>query len=823
MNRMSLNGAWSMRCTQDREFLPATVPGSVLADLLNNHQIDDPFYRKNEYKTRDLFEKDYEYVREFTVSKEFLSEETCELVCNGLDTLAKIYINDVFFHETDNMHRTWRFDVKHVLNAGSNTIRIVFDSPLAYIRDALANCDEQIDYTSTGSTPGNGFLRKSHCMFGWDWGPQLPDAGIWRDIELQAYSHGRISDFKLHQAHSEGNVHLSLELEFEYLQEEPYQIKVYWTSPDKKTTTHCFQPTDDLCWDENEPKLWWPNGYGEQPLYHLKIELCAQDTVCEEKEVQIGLRTLTVSTEKDEWGNEFCFTVNGVKLFAMGADYIPEDNILSRVTPEKTEQLIRSCTQANFNSIRVWGGAHYPDDSFYELCDKYGLIVWQDLMFACNVYRFTKEFEENIVEEIKDNVRRIRHHACLGLWCGNNEMESGWVEWDRVKFHSPQLKADYIKQFEYVMPQVVKKEDPDTFYWNSSPSSKGCFDDPSDPNRGDVHYWDVWHKLEPFTKYRSQYFRFCSEFGFQSFPCLKTVKSFTLPKDRNIFSSVMESHQKNGNANGRILFYLSDYFCFPKDFDSMLYVSQLLQADAIKYGVEHWRRNRGRCMGAIYWQLNDCWPVASWASIDYFGRWKALHYAAKKFFAHKLVTALDNDTKVDFYVHNEDAEEFDATLQISLRTFDFATISQQEIDCTCEARTAKCVHTMDFANACEKYGRDSIFVEYQLLIAGESVSQGTVTFVRPKHLELQTPKYSVAVNEDAESFNINVKSNTFAPYLEVSTEDLDVIFSDNYCAISDKNGVNLTVKKQELPETMTAQELKQRIKVRSLADSFVAE
>ena len=350
----------------------------------------------------------------------------------------------------------------------------------------------------------------------------------------------------------------------------------------------------------------------------------------------------------------------------MGGNYIPEDCIYSRITPEVQKYILESCKRANFNCVRVWGGGYYPSDHFYDLCDEMGLIVWQDLMFACNVYDLTEEFEDNITKEITENVKRLRHHASLGLWCGNNEMESAWDHWPEVQSESKYLRADYIKMFEYIVPKAVRAADSETFFWQSSPSSGGCFDDPDDENRGDCHYWDVWHGQKPFTDYQKHYFRFCSEFGFQSFPCLKTVESFTEEKDRNIFSRVMENHQKNPAANGKILYYLSENFRYPENFRKLLYVSQILQGMAMKYGVDHWRRHRGRCMGTLYWQINDNWPVASWASIDYFGRWKALHYMAKKFYGPQAVSMCMDGDIMQVYLANEsmDAQSYQVAFYV---------------------------------------------------------------------------------------------------------------------------------------------------------------
>ena len=386
---------------------------------------------------------------------------------------------------------------------------------------------------------------------------------------------------------------------------------------------HAFGGKPEEMLIEN-PRLWWPNGYGEQNLYSVLVRLLKNEEEVDTWEKRIGLRTLTKKTTKDEFGEYFAHEVNGVSFFAMRADYIPEDCILGRCSEMRTRQLLTQCKEANFNVIRVWGGGHYPFDGFWDICDELGLVVWQDFMFACALYDLTEEFEENVRRELIDNIRRIRSHPSLGLWCGNNEMEM--FTDTEIWGCTPRQKADYIKLYEYIIPKILKEEDPYTFYWPASPSSGGSFDNPNDENRGDVHYWDVWHGNKPITEYRKFYFRYVSEFGFQSFPSIKTVETFTEKEDRNIFSYVMEKHQRNSTANGKIMNYMEQTFLYPSDFDTLLYASQLLQAEAMRYGVEHFRRNRGRCMGAIVWQLNDCWPVASWSSIDYYGRWKALHY-----------------------------------------------------------------------------------------------------------------------------------------------------------------------------------------------------
>lgn len=616
--QVNLGGAWRMREADSQTWHSAHVPGSVYADLMADGTMPDPFWRENELDAFERMKKDYVYQRAFTVTEAQLAHAHVELVCEGLDTLAHVSLNGREIAFADNMHITWVWDVKEQLHAGENTLEIRFDSPILY---CAKKAEEAPGWESSDATPGFRHLRKAHCMFGWDWGPRLPDAGIWRPIFLRTWDAARLENALMLQAHHDGVVDVTIRPEI--AGESAWAAEI--TAPDGEVIIIPETTAAEQVITIEHPQLWWPNGLGKQPLYRVTVRLATGDT----RTWRIGLRTMTISREKDEWGEEFCHVVNGMKVFAMGADYIPEDNILARVTPERTRRLLEDCKAANFNAIRVWGGGYYPDDAFYDICDKLGLLVWQDLMYACAFYDLTPDFERSIRVETHQNVARLRHHASLALICGNNEMEmfmaganSALINhrtWEFVPTY-PHHITDYVKMFEYILPAIVKETAPQTYWWPASPSSGGNFDAPNDENRGDNHYWDVWHGEKPFTEYRKFFFRYASEFGFQSFPCLKSVEQFTLPDDRNIFSRVMERHQRNQAANGKILSYLSQTFRYPNSFDDLLYASQLMQAEAIRYGVEHWRRNRGRCMGAIIWQLNDIWPVASWASIDYYGR-----------------------------------------------------------------------------------------------------------------------------------------------------------------------------------------------------------
>ena len=784
--QVNLGGAWRMREADSETWHSAHVPGSVYADLMADGTMPDPFWRENELDAFERMKKDYVYQRAFTVTEAQLAHAHVELVCEGLDTLAHVSLNGREIAFADNMHITWVWDVKEQLHAGENTLEIRFDSPILY---CAKKAEEAPGWESSDATPGFRHLRKAHCMFGWDWGPRLPDAGIWRPIFLRTWDAARLENALMLQAHHDGVVDVTIRPEI--AGESAWSAEI--TAPDGEVIIIPETTAAEQVITIEHPQLWWPNGLGKQPLYRVTVRLATGDT----RVWRIGLRTMTVSREKDEWGEEFCHVVNGVKVFAMGADYIPEDNILARVTPERTRRLLEDCKAANFNAIRVWGGGYYPDDAFYDICDELGLMVWQDLMYACAFYDLTPDFERSIRVETHQNVARLRHHASLALICGNNEMEmfmaganSALINhrtWEFVPTY-PHHITDYVKMFEYILPAIVKETAPQTYWWPASPSSGGNFDAPNDENRGDNHYWDVWHGEKPFTEYRKFFFRYASEFGFQSFPCLKSVEQFTLPDDRNIFSRVMERHQRNQAANGKILSYLSQTFRYPNSFDDLLYASQLMQAEAIRYGVEHWRRNRGRCMGAIIWQLNDIWPVASWASIDYYGRWKALHYAAKRFFAPVMISAeeegeLSQNPKINEYhpapleksfrlnVCNETLRDVTGEVVWALRAPDGEIVRQNQQTLTIPAMSAKWLDKVDCADA----SLTGHYVSFAFVVDDVALSEGTCIFCAPKHFEFVDPRLTVETCGDT----LVVTSHAYAKQVWLESEDADLLLDDN--------------------------------------------
>jgi len=821
MQLLTLNGAWRMKRTDEHEWIDAVVPGSVFNDLLRAGKMEDPFYRDNEMAALELTKFDYEYERSFEADPALLARDAVRLRCEGLDTLCEVSINGKLVLSADNMNRTYETDVKDALRAGPNDIRVVIRSATRFVIEK----DKEYHLTSCAdAVPGISHLRKAHSMFGWDWGPKLPDAGIWRDISILGYDLGRIDDVYVTQHHESGAVRLDVRTDVERL------------SPDAKLTVRAVLETPHgtvlereatvgtgsaaLSFDIAEPQLWWPHNYGEQPLYTLRVSLRGDAGDVDKRTLRVGLRTLVVRQERDMWGETFEFVVNGHSVFAMGANYIPEDNVFGRLSPERTERLLRSCAEANFNCIRVWGGGYYPEDHFYDACDRLGLIVWQDHLYACGAYDFNDAFKESIRRETMDNVKRIRHHASLGLWSGNNELEYAWANWGWTERYGEKQRDDYLRQFEQFLPELNASLDPNTFYWRSSPSSYGGIDDPNLESVGDMHYWDVWHGRKPITEYRTLFPRFMSEFGLQSFPSLKTVETFTLPEDRNIFSYVMEAHQKNGTGNEKILYYISEYFKYPKDFESLLYVSQLIQAEGMRVGVEHWRRNRGRCMGAIYWQLNDIWPGASWSSLDYFGRWKATQHAAKRFFAPVLISACEEGTNVSLHVTNDSLERFDGLLRWRLLDHRSEVIRAGETAVTADALSAREVITLalgDELNTPTKLRQR--YLEFTLTAEGQEVSGGTVLFVKSKHFEYLDPRIAAEVAEMEDRYVVGLRSEAFAKFVSLDLYDADASWSDNIFDLSASSTKQVIVPKSGLSAPLTLAQFRKRLVVRSLFDT----
>ena len=814
---VKLNQNWEIQCDKTKEvYSNNSVPCSVYQALIDNNKIPAPYYRENEFISTKICDDDYTFSNVFSLPEEVVENEHIFLKFNGIDTLSDIYLNGKLLGSTNNMHRVWEFDVKSLIKKQENLLEIKIKSPNKYIEEMQKNRPLWgVDSTMAGYP----HLRKAHCMFGWDWGPKLPDMGIWRDVVLECFNDGRINNVHYTQKHFENSVEINAEIQLENYGCDLAMFEIF--DPNGKLV---LQKKIDISGAKNEfstdfsienPKLWWANGYGEQNLYSCKINIFKNGNIVDQNITKVGLRTLTISQEKDQWGKEFCFILNGKKIFAMGANYIPEDQILPYCSEKKTRKLLEQCKKANYNFIRVWGGGIYPEDYFYDYCDENGIIIWQDFMFACSAYLLTEEFKNTVKEEIKDNVIRFRNHASLGLFCGNNEIESAWEYWGIPD--DPQAQSDYLKIFEEIIPEIVQKYSPGIFYWPSSPSSEGGFKDASSNHAGDMHYWDVWHGLKPIEAFKEFYYRFCSEYGFESLPSIKTIKAFADEElgDFDLMSPVMTAHQKCTDGNEKVMFYLAQMVRYPYSFKRLIYSSQLVQADCIRSNVEHMRRARGRCMGSAYWQVNDSNPVISWSSIDYFGRWKGLHYYAKKFYAPILLSVDNKNTSsLVFNISNETMENFSGKIKWTLRNNKAEILEWGEFKAECNSLSSKDIGTIDISKDIKTvFDKRSKYLEYRLVKDDEVISQNTTLFVRPKEFNFLDPQIQYTVKEFDDYFKIKLSAKYYAKSVCLDFVDFDGVFSDNWFDIHGNEPVEIFINKSDLSKKITKQDFENSLTI----------
>jgi beta-mannosidase len=848
----SLGGKWLFRQLGTDDWLPANVPGGVHTDLMAVGRIPDPFAADNEKRVQWVAQSDWEYRTAFAPAADLWEQERVFLVCDGLDTLAEVTLNGQSLGKTENMFRQYRWEVKPLLREGENELSILFPSPVRYI--AARQAERPMRGVSQ-AIPGGPYLRKAPCQFGWDWGPMLPPIGIWQDLRLEGRSVARLADVHLRQQHQHGAVTVTAALTVERWGDGPLTAGISVCDPEGtilKASASVADGRAQLVLPIPQPRLWWPNGYGDQPLYQVEVLLSAGGQVIDRRAFQLGLRTIELRQEDDEWGKSFTFVVNGVPIFAKGSNWIPADSFPTQLSDEHLEHLIRSAAESHQNMLRVWGGGLYEEERFYDLCDRYGILVWQDFIFSCSIYPFHEEaFLENVRVEAIENLRRLRHRAGLALWCGNNEMEQGWESWgwskpeldpslrtllETLARRSPpvafllhaldhleempgweELKAEYKRFFHTTLPEWVAQEDPDTPYWPSSPSSNTPFHDVNGQKQGDAHYWEVWHGRRPFTAYRDQYPRFMSEFGFQSLPPLATVRTYADEADWNMTSYVMEHHQRSSGGNGLMIAQMTDTFRMPKDFPALVYLSMVLQAEGIRYGVEHWRRNMHRVSGTLYWQLNDCWPVASWSSLDYFGRWKAFHYAARRFFAPLLLSVEDAPPRMNVHVSSDLREPWEGTLHWSLETLGGEVLQAGQEAVSAAPLASSRVCALDFSERIsDENARDLVFVS-ELRQGDRRVALVVAPFVPNKHLALVDPLLSVEVRPGGEGLVLEVTAGSLARFVELALEGADVVFSDNYFDLPAGRTLTVTA---PLPPGWSVEKAQRQLRVRSLYDSF---
>lgn len=813
----TLDGKWTVRSADGGERLETTIPASVYTALADAGRIPDPYCGENQYGAFPLSDADYIFEHTFETPPELLCCEKVYLRFNGIDTNALIFFNGIQLGKAENMHRIYEFDITGRLSSGSNTVQVSIFSPIDYIRGRQEN--EKL-WGVSSTTEGFPHMRKAHYMFGWDWGPALPDMGIWRSVELVGVKSGRIESVYVKQRHNGGSVQLSFETKLADLSSDGLELEISLTSP-AGTKTEISVPVQGTGASPEltiqNPLLWNVRGYGKQNLYAAKVILKKESEHVDERVFNIGLRTVGLSREKDQYGEEFCFKVNGTKIFAMGANYVPEDQLLSRRSEERTRALLESCAEANYNMIRVWGGGYYPDDYFYDICDKLGILVWQDFAFACAVYSSGMDFSSNIRQEVIDNVKRLRNHASLALWCGNNEIESAILGWGIPV--AEEQKQGYLRIFEKLIPSVLKLYDPQTCYHPSSPSSGGNFDDPSAENRGDSHYWDVWHNFKPSGDSKRHAFRFCSEYGFESIPCIKTVRAFAEEKDLNLMSPVMEAHQKCEAGNEKLLYYLAQTVHYPYSFEGLIYATQLVQAEAVRENAEHMRRNRGKCMGSLYWQLNDSNPAISWSSVDYFGKWKALHYYAKRFYAPVLCSVDDSDRENPVInISNETPSEFMGRVRWRVRKNDAGIVAEGVANAVVPPFSSKNILTLgkDITKL-EKNMYRNHYIEYSLIDNNAVSSDGTYMFVPPKQFEFLDPDIKLEIDMMGDLFRFVLDSTNFAKGVCIEFKNYSCRFRDNWFDLHGQP-VSLLINKANLPRAITPGELEKAVGIRSYYD-----
>ncbi len=822
-SEVSLNSGWKFREINKSEWLPATVPGCVHTDLLANKKIEDPFYRDNEKNLQWIGKTDWEYQKSFDVSAETLNRENLEIVFEGLDTYANVFLNDQPILNADNMFRTWRVDVKGALKKGTNVLRIKFRSPINEILPLMAKLDYELPASNDQGEKTSPYTRKAPYQYGWDWGPRFVTSGVWKPVNLVAWDNARIEDLQIKQNKlTKENADLSAVVEVISSTNTDAVIEIENSADQKVVATKEVKLTTgvnrvSVDFSLKNPKLWFPIGLGEQALYTFKSRLKLNNKLVDEQSKRTGLRTLELRQKPDQYGISFEFIINGIPVFGRGANWIPADIFPTRVSKEKYKTLLTSLKDANMNMLRVWGGGIYEDDYYYDLADEMGILIWQDFMFACSMYPGDKAFLENVRREAIDNVKRLRNHPSIVIWVGNNEIETAWQHWGWKDKNPSHVWDDYLKLFVRLLPEILDEYDPSRPYWQSSPSSN--FQADSDfQGIGDTHYWQVWHAEKPYKEYEKQFPRFMSEYGFQSFPELETVKTYTTEKDReSIETPIMLAHQRHPRGNQLVKEYMLREFEQPKDFESFLYVSQVLQAEGMKIGAEHFRRIMPRNMGSLYWQANDCWQVASWSGMDYFGRWKALMYYTKRFYAPVLVSPhVSDDGNLDLYIVSDFPEAKKANLTISLMDFEGKTRNSKEIEVSVEPLKGKIYFTKNVAEIIKDSEMDKSFLHVELKIGGKLVSQNDYFFKPFKELDISKPNIKAEITSTSVGFKIRLSTDKVAKavYLSGFSEGF---FSDNYFNLIPGKDVEIDFR---VGKELNDERFRRYLKIRSLTDAF---
>ncbi len=826
MHRQPLNGTWQFRPAGASEWLPGRVPGSIHRDLMALGRIPDPFLDDHLSQVAWVAERDWEYRLAFPLDPALAREEHVELVCAGLDTVAEVFLNGERLGEARNMFRSYRWPVRERLHPEGNTLIIRLHSPLAFVRAQ----HRRRPLPGLGH-PGSAHLRKAPSHFGWDWAPPLPPIGIWRDVALEGFSIARFADLHIRQRHEAGRVTLDLRARLERWSDLPLALKAVLHDPEGGAVRWALPIREDEVAAEfpiERPHLWWPNGLGGQPLYILEAELWAGERLLDRRRETLGLRTVEWIREPDAWGESFAFAVNGVPVWIKGANVVPPDARSAFVETERLAELVRSAAAVGMNMLRVWGGGGYGDDRFYALCDRYGILVWQDFPFACMLYPLDEPgFLEEVRMEVVENVRRLRHHPSLALWCGNNEIEMLWPlwrwQWRKRPGELARLLIAYRRFFYELLPEWVRAEDPDRPYWPGSPSSGTFRQEVNGDRRGDAHLWHVWHGLAPTAAYRARVPRFVSEFGLQSLPSKETLQAFGPREEWDLGRPAMRRRQRSPGGNERLLYYLTERFWIPEDFEDLAWLTQIVQAEAVRAAVEHWRRHRERCGGALYWQLNDAWPAISWSSIDVYGRWKALHYAARRFFAPFACSVDVQGGRVEIFAFNDTTRPWSGTLRWSLETFEGEVLAAGEAAVLAPPLRTTLMGRLEMGDFLRRRGRALAFVaEWEGRLAGERPDPSpepsgrcVALFAPERDLRLPDPGLEVALHDQGAEVEIRIRARALARFVTLSLEGADVRFGDNFFDLPAGRAVSV---RAPLPPGWTLEEFRRNLRIHTLAD-----
>ena len=793
--KICLNKGWEFSQVGKSEWLPATVPGTVHQDLIDNNKLINPFFGMNEEKVQWVEKEDWQYKTTFTLTKEQLARQAALLNFEGLDTYADIYLNGSLLERTDNMFVGYELPVKDVLREGENRLQVYFHSP---IKMGLPQWEtDGFEYPADNDhskTRVSIYSRKAPYSYGWDWGIRLATSGIWRPVTLELYDAARIEDYFVHQVSvTKELAKVNNILEVKSVAQAPQQAEVILTYSYKNGAKVTEQKNVTLQPGCNKvsmpveianPTLWMPNGWGEAALYDFEMTVKVGGKAVASEKKRVGLRTIKVVMEDDKDGKSFYFMVNGEPVFAKGSNLIPDDALLPNITTERYYQLVKDAKDANHNMIRVWGGGIYEDDRLYDAADEMGILIWQDFIFACTTYPSDPTFLRRVAQEAEYNIKRLRSHACLAMWCGNNEIYEGmrYWGWDK-KYENPaiwnEMKEGYNKLFHQLLPAIVKEYDADRFYMHGSPYEAN-WGRPHSWKIADSHNWGTWYGQKPFESFDNEIPRFMSEYGFQAFPEMKTIATFAEPKDYALESDVMNAHQKASIGNYLIKKTMALYYEVPEDFEELVYKGLVLQGFGIRHGIEAHRRNRPYCMGSLYWQLNDSWPVVSWSSIDYYGNWKAMHYQSKRAFAPVLLNAFKEGDQLYIYTLSDELKEHkNATLQLKVMDFNGKVLNKKEVKGEVPANASVVFHKEAYDGLATNPTNTLLLMTLKNQ-KGEVLSEEIYYFNYPKDQELPVAKVSYKVKQMDGKCEVTLSSKQLARDLFVEIPFQGARFSDNF-------------------------------------------